>query len=212
MKSLQKRFSPARATLSGLTVLATICFASSFAVAGPLPTSTVLPNYAIVSVGSSASIMMNSGPNIGKVLVGFGSTVSSAGGGGGAITGGVDNSSPGTGAAFPNTVGCGSTQLMCFSSLATRPVTTLVAESVGIQAFNDAAALSSAAAGLTATQSFGNLTGNVTINGGSGFNVIDLTGEKNATITINGPADAFFIFNVTGSISTNRPMILTGGV
>src|SRR5215469_13579443 len=214
MKSLQKRFSPARATLSGLTVLATICFASSFAVAGTLPTSTVLPDYAIVSVGSSASIMMNSGPNIGKVLVGFGSTVSSAGGGGGSISLGVDNATPNTGTnGPPNTTGCGMTQLMCFSSLATRPVTTIVPQSLGQQAFNDAAALSAAAAALPPTQpALGNITGNFTITGVSGLNVINITGEKNATLTINGPANAIFVFNVTGSISTNRPMILTGGV
>lgn len=214
MKPLERRFPlPARATLTGLTVLATICFASSFAAAGTLPTSSVLPNYAIVSVGPTASIKMNSGPVTGKVLVGFSSTVSASGGGNGNITMGVDNGTPNSGTnSAPNTIGCGASQSACFSGLATTPVTTIVPLSVAQQAFSDAAALSAAAAGLTATQTFGNITGTATITGVSGLNVIDITGEKNATLTINGPADAIFVFNVTGSVDTNRRMILTGGV
>lgn len=212
MKSLLKRFPlPARATLTGLTVLATICFASSFAVAGTLPTSSVLPNYAIVSVGSTASIMMNSGPVNGRVLVGFSSTVSSAGGGNGRITDGVDNSTPNTGTnSAPNTSGCATNQVSCFSSLANRPVTTIVPTSVGSQAFSDAAALSNAAAVLMPTQTFGNITGTQTITGNGGLNVIDITGEKNATLTISGGPNDLFIFNVSGAVDTNRPIILQG--
>lgn len=211
MKLSVRSFSlPAIATLTGLTVF---CFASSLAFAGTLPTSTVLPNYAIVSVGSTASIKMNSGPVTGKVLVGFGSTVSASGGGGGLITLGVDNSSPNTGTnAFPNTIGCAASQLACFSGLSTTPVTTIVPVSVGMQAFSDASALSFNAATLPPTQTFGNITGTATITGVSGLNVINITGEKNATLTIMGPPDAIFVFNVSGSISTNRPMILAGGV
>lgn len=214
MTSFEKRFTlSARATITGLSVLVVIVFASSFAVAGTIPTSTVLPNYAIVSVGPNASIKMNSGPVTGKVLVGFSSTVSASGGGGGNITGGVDNGTPNTGTnAPPNTTGCGVTQNACFTGLNTTPVTTIMPLSLAQQAFNDAAALSSAAAGLTATQTFGNITGTATITGVSGVNVIDLIGEKNATLTINGPPDAIFIFNVSGSVDTNRPMILAGGV
>lgn len=209
MKSFRKCCSLlARATITGLTVSVIVCFASSFAVAGSLPTSTVLPNYAIVSVGSTASIKMNSGPVTGKVLVGFGSTVSASGGGGGLITGGVDNSVLTT----RPTTGCGATQMACFSGLATTPVTTIVPESIGAQAFSDAAALSAAAAILPATQTFGTITGTATITGVAGLNVINLVGEKNATLTISGPPDAVFVFNVTGSVDTNRPMILAGGV
>jgi hypothetical protein len=213
MLVVKRQSFPACAALSGLTVLATICFASPFALAGTLPTSSVLPNYAIVSVGSSASIKMNSGPVTGKVLVGFGSTVSASGGGGGLITRGVDNATPNTGTnAFPNTSGCGASQLACFSGLNTTPVTTIVPASLGQQAFNDASALSFSAAILPATQTFGNITGTATITGVAGLNVIDITGEKNATLTIMGPPDAIFVFNVSGSVDTNRPMILAGGV
>jgi hypothetical protein len=65
---------------------------------------------------------------------------------------------------------------------------------------------------LPATQTFGNITGTATITGVAGLNVIDITGEKNATLTIMGPPDAIFVFNVSGSVDTNRPMILAGGV
>lgn len=104
--------------------------------------------------------------------------------------------------------------MACFSGLQTTPVTHIVASSVGQQAFADAAALSAAVAALGAhpDQTFTNITGTATITGMSGLNVINITGEKNATLTINGPADAIFLFNVSGSIDTNRPMILTGGV
>lgn len=212
MKSFQKRFSlPARATITGLTILVIICFVSSFAIAGTLPTSSVLPNYAIVSVGSSASIMMNSGPVNGKVLVGFGSTVTSAGGGGGIISDGVDNSTPNTGTnSSPNTTGCGTNQMMCFSSLNTRPVTTIVPSSVGNQAFLDAAALSDAAATLTATQTFGAINGTQVITGNGGLNVINIASLHNPTLTISGGPDDLFVINVAGLFSTNRAITLQG--
>lgn len=201
MKSLQKRL-PTRATISGLTLFVTICFAGSFAVAGTLPSSTVLPQYSVISVGPSASIMVNSGPILGKVLVGGGTTVTSAGGGNGQITGGVDNSPP--------TTGCGTTGLSCFSSLNTPPVVTVVAASVATQAFTDAATLSSTAAALTPTQTFTTISGTQTITGNGGLNVIKVTSLSNPTLTISGGPDDIFVINVSGSFSTNRAMTLMG--
>src|SRR5215813_9093374 len=55
-----------------------------------LPASSVLNNYAVVSVGPNSSIMVNSGPITGNVLLGDGTTSSSSGGGNGQITGTVD--------------------------------------------------------------------------------------------------------------------------
>lgn len=203
MKSFQKRFFlPARATITGLTVLVILYFATSFAVAGTLPSSSVLPNYAIVSVGPGTSIMMNSGPVNGKVLVGFGTAVSSAGGGNGRITGGVDNSLPST--------GCGSTGLSCFSSLATAPTVTIVPGTVATQAYADAFALSDAAASLTPTQTFTTLSGTTTITGNGGLNVINITNVSSPTLTISGGPDDIFVFNVSGAFSSNSRMTLVG--
>jgi hypothetical protein len=104
------------------------------------PDISTLLMYGIVSVGPNASINMNSGPNITTALVGNGSTVTSAGGGGGAINGGVDVSSP---------VTCPAAG--CFSSLANPPVNNPVPASVGIAALNEAQALSNFAKTLNPT-------------------------------------------------------------
>src|SRR5690348_7176413 len=56
----------------------------------PLSLGSVLPNYAVVSVGPNASIMVNSGPISGSVLLGDGTTSSSSGGNNGRVTGHVD--------------------------------------------------------------------------------------------------------------------------
>jgi len=204
MKSFEKCLHrSARATITGLTVLVIVCLAGSFAVAqiGEGPT---LAQYSVISVGSTASINVNSGPILGTVLVGAGTTVTSAGGGNGQITGGVDNSGAGS--------GCGATGLTCFSSLNRPPMVRLVSSSVGTDAFSEAAALSAQASalGLNPTQTFGNLTGTQTITGNGGLNVINITGEKNAKLTISGGPNDIFVFNVSGSIATNQPITLQG--
>ena len=63
------------------------------------------------------------------------------------------------------------------------------------------------------TQTFSSqISGTTTITGTAGVNVIDLdAGLKNAPLTISGPANAYFIINVTGEIQTNQAMTLTGG-
>lgn len=194
--------SPLRTTVSGLAILLTICLAASASWASTIPTSTVLSQYTIVSVGSGTSIMMNSGPVAGKVLVGFGSTVTSAGGGNGQITDGVDSSPP--------VSGCGTGSNTCFSSLATRPVVTVVASTVGSTAFTDAATLSTTVADLAPTQTFSTISGTQTITGNGGLNVINVGSVSSPTLTISGGPDDTFVFNVSGSFDSNRVMTLVG--
>lgn len=190
--------SPIRTAVVGFATLLTVCFTPSSSFAGTIPTSSVLPNYAIVSVGSGASIMMNSGPVNGKVLVGDDSNVTSAGGGGGRITGGVDKSGTTTGDSPP------------FKNLATPPVVNIVPASLAAQAFTDAATLSAAAAGLTPTQTFGSISGTQTITGNGGLNVINIASLSNPNLTLSGTSTDIFVINVSGSFSTNRAITLQG--
>src|SRR5215475_3762432 len=154
MKSYRKRLPrSALATVTGLTVLVTICFAGSFAVAATIGERPTLIQYSVVSVGPNASIMVNSGPIVGPVLVGNGTTVTSAGGGNGEITGGVDAS---------GTVN-GDTPI--FGQLQAPPVVRLVSTSIGTQAFTEAAQLSAEASALMPTQTFGAINGTQVITG-----------------------------------------------
>jgi hypothetical protein len=133
----------------------------------------------------------------------------------GAITGGVDNSTPNTGTnAFPNTAGCGTTQLACFSGLSTTPVTHLVATSVAMQAFADAATLSADARALPATSPITSIGANTVIQGNGGLNVINVGSVTNpfsgtTGVLMGGPND-LFIINVSGSFSSNQAMKLQG--
>lgn len=158
---------------------------------------TVLPNYAIVSVGPSASLYINSGPINGAVLVGDGSSTGSSGGNNGSITGGVF------------TDGTASGDL--FSHLQIPATAGTVSTTVTQQAFTDANNLSNAAAALTATKTYtSTVSGALTINGNGGLNVIDFTSLQNPDITINGTANDTFIFNVSGQLNTNQAMVLNG--
>jgi hypothetical protein len=157
---------------------------------------SVLPNYAVVSVGPNASLTVNSGPITGSVLIGDGSTTSSSGGNNGQVTGRVDVSPTETGDSL--------------SHIQNPPAINSVSPSVGIQAFNDAAKLSATAAGLTATQTFGAINGPQTINGDGGLNVIDVASLQNPLLTINGNAHDFFVFNVSGLFNTNQVLTLNG--
>ena len=75
-----------------------------------------------------------------------------------------------------------------------------------------AQSVSQYASGLTATQTFGTINNNLTINGNGGLNVINVGSVQNANLTINGSANDYFVFNVSTGIQTNRVMTLTGGV
>ncbi len=95
----------------------------------------------------------------------------------------------------------------------------------GVQRINmssvvvDARAASTTAAGLTPSQTFSTLTENQIINGVSGLNVIRISDPVTLKkgLTINGPSDATFVFQLTTSATghiltlSGMTMTLTGG-
>jgi hypothetical protein len=86
------------------------------------------------------------------------------------------------------------------------------------QAVTDAQNASAAAAALTPTQTFGNITSGLTINGNGGLNVISCTQiapQLGAALTLQGNANDIFILNVgiNGvSLVTGAAISLAGGV
>jgi hypothetical protein len=183
--------------IPAMTALATM-FGAVPAFANSLTEGSVLPNYAVVSVGPNSSIMVNSGPITGNVLLGDGNTSSSSGGGNGQVTGVVDVSPPASGDFLAH--------------IQVAPTIVTVASSVGTTAFNDAnsLALAAAAAGLTPTQTFGLISSATTITGNGGLNVINVASISNAPLTIKGTSADTFVFNVSGAFATNQAMTLTG--
>jgi len=74
---------------------------------------------------------------------------------------------------------------------------------------------STALVGLTATQTFGNLTKSLTITGNGGTNVISVKSLDftNKTLTLSGGANDVFIINVKDDFSfRDSKIVLTGGV
>ena len=75
----------------------------------------------------------------------------------------------------------------------------------------DAINASISAAALSPNFTFGNITSTTTVSGVSGLNVVSVTGNinlNNASLILSGPADAFFVVNVAGSIT----LAGTGGI
>jgi hypothetical protein len=72
------------------------------------------------------------------------------------------------------------------------------------QCRQDAINASASAAALPPNFTYTNITTNTTINGVSGLNVVNVTGDINLggsnRLTLNGPPDAFFVVNVGGKI------------
>jgi len=82
---------------------------------------------------------------------------------------------------------------------------------------SDAISASSQAAAFPPNVTFSNVTANRTVNGFSGVNVVKVTGNinlNNASLTLNGPPDAFFIVNVAGSITLGGSggIVVSGGM
>jgi hypothetical protein len=173
-------------------------FASTDANAVAFPPISDLSPYAIVSVGPAASLTINSGPIVGKVLAGDGSSVSTSGGGNGGITAG----------AYADT----SALLAAFNHLQTPPTETLVSTAVTSSAFAQAQGLQTFLDGLTATQTFGALTSSTSITASGGLNVISFTSLHNAPLTLTGAAGDYFVLRTSGKVQTNRTMTLTGGL
>jgi choice-of-anchor A domain-containing protein len=70
---------------------------------------------------------------------------------------------------------------------------------------------------LVATQTFANISAATTITGVAGLNVIDINGNinlNNASLTLNGPANAYFVINVTGNLALGGTggLMISGGV
>jgi choice-of-anchor A domain-containing protein len=80
----------------------------------------------------------------------------------------------------------------------------------------DARAASAAMAGLAPTQAaLGTISGNKTITGGPGLNVVPIAAVDlvKKTLTISGPGNAVFVFNVSGGFKLSSSQIkLVGGV
>jgi hypothetical protein len=161
----------------------------------------ILPAYSVVSVGPSASLMVNSGPITGAVLIGDGSTATSAGGNNGAITGGVDISPPCAG---------GGTSACNLSNIQNPPAVTVVPSSIGTTAFMDAATLSTQASALPATVTLGNISGAQTFMGNGGNNVIDIGTWSSPQVTLTGSPNDFFVFNLTSFGTINTAMNIDG--
>jgi hypothetical protein len=77
-------------------------------------------------------------------------------------------------------------------------------------AFSYAQAASTYAAGLTATQTYGNISSATTFTGNGGLNVIDVSNIQNAPLTIKGNASDTFVINISGTFNTNQLMTLNG--
>jgi hypothetical protein len=196
-------YAPARfpAACLGASVFAGALLGASSSIAATFPVVTDLSPYAVVSVGPHTSLTINSGPITGSVLVGDGSSVSTSGGGNGAITGG----------AFGDSL----TLLSHFSGLQTLPSETLVSSTVTTDAFSEAAALQTFLDGLTATQTFGAFTNGQTITDSgavAGLSVVDFTSLHDAALTLSGDANDIFVLRTAGDVHTNRTVTLAGGL
>jgi hypothetical protein len=173
--------------------LGTIAMLGSVVKAGSLDLGEA-GRYAVVALGSGDTIGQNSGPAVGKELLGHGVTAAFAGGNNGAITGGLF---------YDSTTGGQNT----FDNLQNAPVTTLVSPTVTQSAFDSALAVSQYAESLgsSPTQAF-----STSIVGNGGLNVINVTDINNVAFNISGGASDTFVFNVSGQFKTNRAMTLSG--
>jgi hypothetical protein len=163
-------------------------------------------NYAFIDLGAT-TLGWNSGPIAGSALFGQGVTVQTSGGNNGGLTNGGKLYLDSTTVCSPSP---------CGSGLQNPTTNVAVSTSATSSAVTLAQNVSTYASSLTATQTFTKLTGTTTITGVAGLNVIDITdtgtGINNAQLTISGPSNAYFVFNVVGAISTNKSMTLSGGV
>jgi len=173
--------------------------------------------YGIVSVGSNASLTINSGPILGSVLVGQGSSVSTSGGNNGGISGTINYDSTLTLANLQNPTGTNG-----FGGLQNPPSAgqyVAVSNTFTSQAITDAATLSSIASGLTADVTLASIGGGTTTFNAStqdlnhdGIVVVDVGQIQNANIVLQGNSSSVFVFNVSDDYNTNQSLTLSGGV
>lgn len=156
-------------------------------------------NYGIVALGNGKTFNINSGPITGGVLVGNHVVTSSSGGNNGHIDN-LYTDGTATGDLFTSLQnGVGST--------------TTVPTSLTASAFLSATNVSAYAAALTPILTFSSLTGTQIFNGNGGLNVYDVTGNmQNVLLTLNGGANDYYVFNISGNLQTNQPMTLGAGL
>jgi hypothetical protein len=153
--------------------------------------------YGFVDLGAT-TLGWNSGPIAGNVLFGNGLTANLSGGNNGGLTNG--------GILFHDST-------VTISGSLQNPVTEqLVPTSLTQTALTDAQNVSNFASSLSPTQTFTTINNIMTIASTGNLNVIDVGSIQNATLTLSGGANDYFVFNVSGSINTNQPMTLSGGV
>jgi 3D (Asp-Asp-Asp) domain-containing protein len=80
------------------------------------------------------------------------------------------------------------------------------ARSDALNASNAATALNSSCSGSSGCTyfSYSSITSSTTVNGNSGLNVVNVSGDvnlSNASLTLSGPSGAYFVVNVGGSIT-----------
>jgi len=156
-------------------------------------------NYGVVALGNGKTFNANSGPITGGVLVGNHVVTSSSGGNNGHIDN-LYTDGTATGSLFTTLQnGVGST---------TTVPTTLTAS-----ALLNATNVSAYAASLTPILTFSSLTGTQIFNGNGGLNVYDVTGNmQNVLLTLNGGANDYYVFNISGNLQTNQAMTLGAGL
>ncbi len=155
--------------------------------------------YGIVSAGAGSSIKINSGPIVGDVLVGGGTTVTTSGGNNGQITGVIAND--------------GTVPQSAFNGLQSPPsggqFSTVSAAYIQ-SAVASAAAVSAYAASLAPNLSFGNISSAQSFSAASGVYVINANDINNADLSFAGTASTFFVVNVSGKYQTNQQITLNG--
>jgi hypothetical protein len=151
-----------------------------------------------VAIGDGGKYSQSAGTVNGTVFLGTNATINISGvnnsvinngqpvsgGGGSLITGGIQQTS-GTSAAITTALQTATNQSAYYAGVTSTCISSSTCSSY---------------------QTFGNISGNTTITGVSGLNVINVTGDitlNGQTLTLNGPADAFFVFNVAGNITFN---------
>lgn len=159
----------------------------------------VAADYALVDLASGTTIGINNSKIVGATLLGHGVKANASGGNGG-----------GYGTIYYDPTVLNSNTLTQLQPLPT--ITPLSDTSITSSALQSAIAVSSYAAQLTATQSFATLSGTTTISSTTGLNVIGINNFQNVQLTINGGANDYFIFNISGTMSENKAMTLSGGV
>jgi hypothetical protein len=196
-------------------------FADVIDVADPLPTITLgaAGNFAVLEIGCSAnsctpavpagSVTNSNVTIIGNQGVGFGGSINNMAPShimgdvvqyqANQITGSIDSGTPTS---------------HITGSILVQPDVMDQAYLDSINAFNTVKNLPASPGQTFGTGGTSNL-GVLNITGSSGLNVIQLNGTINDTVNLTGPADAYFVINVTGNLNISGSEIagnLSGGV